>query len=83
MASWREFWTLWAVTRGVKLEIQVVSLQVFLQSLLEVLRREFQESLRYVVEFGYTSGDPGVCSSLQDLLPGPKTATLKESIHGK
>jgi hypothetical protein len=78
MASWREFWTLWAETRGVKLEIQVVSVEEFFQSLPEVLRREFQESLKYIIEFGYTGGDPDVCCNLQDMLPGAKTATLKE-----
>ncbi|KAF7718743.1 Uncharacterized protein PECH_004275 [Penicillium ucsense] len=83
MASWREFWTLWAETRGVRLEIQVVSVEEFFQSLPEVLRREFQESLRYIVEFGYTGGDPDVCCNLQDILPGAKTATLKEYVESE
>lgn len=83
MASWREFWTLWAETRGVKLEIQVVSVEEFFQSLPEVLRREFQESLRYIVEFGYTGGDSDVCCNLQDMLPGAKTATLKEYVDSE
>jgi hypothetical protein len=83
MASWREFWTLWAKTRGVKLEIQVVSVEQFFQSLPEVVRREFQESLRYIVEFGYTGGDPDVRCNLQDMLPGAKTATLKEYMESE
>ncbi|GFF54013.1 nmrA-like family domain-containing protein 1 [Aspergillus udagawae] len=83
MASWREFWTLWAETGGVKLEIQVVSVEEFFQSLPVLLRREFQESLRYIVEFGYTGGDSDVCGNLQDMLPGAKTATLKDYMESE
>ncbi|TVY62421.1 NmrA-like family domain-containing protein 1 [Fusarium oxysporum f. sp. cubense] len=83
MATWRDFWTLWANTQEVKLEIQVVSVENFFQSLPAVLRREFQESLMYIVEFGYTGSDPDVCYTLQDLSPGAKTTPLKEYMESE
>ncbi|KAJ6086548.1 hypothetical protein N7467_005462 [Penicillium canescens] len=78
MATWREFWTLWAEVRDVKVEIKEVHLDEFFKPLPEILRREFQDSLMYIVEFGYTGGDPDVCCTLQDLSPGAKTTSLME-----
>lgn len=83
MTTFREFWTLWADVRNVKIEIKVVGLDDFFQALPEFLRREFQDSLRYIVEFGYTGGDPDVCRTLQDLSPEAKTGSLKEYIESE
>lgn len=66
MATWSEFWMLWAQTQDVQLKIQVVDIEEFFRSIPEVLRREFRESSMYITEFGYTGDDPGVCT-LQDL----------------
>ncbi|KAG9250039.1 uncharacterized protein F5Z01DRAFT_429461 [Emericellopsis atlantica] len=80
MATWREFWELWSSIRGVKLRVQVVSVESFFQFFPEILRREFQESLRYITEFGYTGGDPDVCGDLQELSPNAKATSLREYI---
>ncbi|PCD33713.1 hypothetical protein AU210_009931 [Fusarium oxysporum f. sp. radicis-cucumerinum] len=77
-ATHREFWTLWADTRNVKLDIQESSVEELVKPLPHFLRRQFQESMMYVAEFGYTGGDPDVRYTLQDLSPGAKTTTLKE-----
>ncbi|OGE46699.1 hypothetical protein PENARI_c134G12441 [Penicillium arizonense] len=83
MTTWREFWTLWADVRNVKIDIKVVGLDDYFKTLPEFLSREFQDSLRYIVEFGYTGGDPDVCCTLQDLSPEARTASLKEYIEGE
>ncbi|KAJ5208401.1 hypothetical protein N7449_002780 [Penicillium cf. viridicatum] len=83
MTTFRKFWTLWADVRNVKIEAKVVGLDDFFQKLPEFLRREFQDSLRYIVEFGYTGGDPDVCYTLQDLSPEAKTGSLKEYIESE
>ena len=78
MATWREFWTLWAEVQNVKVEFKVVALDEFFKSLPPILWREFQESLMYIMEFGYTGGDPEVCCTLQDLSPKARTTSLRE-----
>ncbi|KAI9042110.1 NmrA/HSCARG family protein [Aspergillus affinis] len=83
MTTWREFWTLWADVRNVKIDIKVVGLDDYFKTLPGFLSREFQDSLRYIVEFGYTGGDPDVCCTLQDLSPEARTASLKEYIEGE
>ena len=39
--------------------------------------------MRYIVEFGYTGGDPDVCCTLQDLSPEARTTSPKEYIVGE
>ncbi|QKD55376.2 uncharacterized protein FOBCDRAFT_240610 [Fusarium oxysporum Fo47] len=72
------FWTLWADTQNVKLDIPESSVEELVKTLPDFLKRQFQESMMYVLEFGYTGGDPDVHYTLQDLSPGAKTTTLKE-----
>ncbi|EWZ29226.1 hypothetical protein FOZG_17095 [Fusarium oxysporum Fo47] len=77
-ATHHEFWTLWADTQNVKLDIPESSVEELVKTLPDFLKRQFQESMMYVLEFGYTGGDPDVHYTLQDLSPGAKTTTLKE-----
>lgn len=77
-ATWREFWTLWAEIQNVKVEFKVVVLDEFLKPLLPIPWREFQDSLMYIMEFGYTGGDAEVCCTLQDLSPKARTTSLRE-----
>ncbi|KAH7069710.1 hypothetical protein BKA63DRAFT_579897 [Paraphoma chrysanthemicola] len=79
MASYGEFWKLWAEIQGVKAEIMELPLDEHFKRLPEPMRKEIQESLCYIREFGYTGGDPKVVT-LADLEPGAKTTSLKEYI---
>ncbi|KAL6915047.1 hypothetical protein ACHAP8_005891 [Fusarium lateritium] len=81
MATHREFWTLWADIQNVKLDIQESSVEEIVKPLPDFLRRQFQESMMYITEFGYTGSDPDVFHNLQDLSPGSKTTPLKEYIE--
>lgn len=79
MATFREFWKLWANIQGVKIEIAELPLGEYFKSLPEPARKEMQDSLSYIREFGYTGGDPEV-GILADLTPEAKTTSLREYI---
>ncbi|KAM0330567.1 hypothetical protein ACHAQA_003514 [Verticillium albo-atrum] len=76
MATWSEFWTLWAEVIGVKVQVKEAGLAEYFEPLPEPARAEFQDSLLYILEFGYTGGDPEVVS-LADLDSLAKVTNLK------
>lgn len=79
MATWSEFWTLWGEVQGVKVQFKEVGLDEYFGPLPEPARLEFQDSLLFITEFGYTGGDPEVLD-LADLDPRAKTTDLLDYI---
>ena len=82
MTTFRDFWTLWADIKGVKVELPEVSLDEYLKPLPEAMRKEMYDSLSYIWEFGYAGGDPEV-SLLADLDPEAVTTSMREYIESE
>ncbi|KAF7592358.1 hypothetical protein BBP40_000341 [Aspergillus hancockii] len=82
MATWHEFWALWAEIQGVRVEIKEVGFDEYFAAFPEAARREMQDSLMYVTEFGYSGGDPEICT-LRDLAPAAKVTSLREFIEAE
>ena len=60
LMSWDDYVDLWGKTLGVRGRYQQMPREEFVAAVPEWLKREYDESFRYVAEFGWAGGDPKV-----------------------